>query len=561
LTQVGVIVGTPAYMSPEQADSEDIDTRTDVYSLGVVLYELLVGAPPLDFHKVPVDQILRRLFEEDAPRPSNRLRTLAEHSRIASRNRATDLHTLTRQLRGDLDAIALKALEKDRARRYASPMDLAADIERYLRNEPVIARPASPGYRARKYVRRHRAGVAVSAMVFLLLVAFAVFEAFQIRRIVRERDRANRITEFMTGMFKVSDPSQSRGNSVTAREVLDKASRDVDTGLARDPELQAEMMHVMGNVYQSLGLYSQARSLLEQAVVIKRRVLGPRDPETLKCLTDLGQTLTTDGQYARAEKMNRETLDLNRRVFGPEDPETLKAMTNLGIVLYYEAHYADAEKIDRQVVAIRRRTLGPEHPDTLTSMSNLGADLRLEKKYAEAEKIDREALDVRRRVLGVDHPNTLASMINLSSVLYDEQRYAEVETIDRDIIEIDNRVLGPEHPETLLAVTGLADALSSEGRQDEAETILKQVRETQRRVLGPDHPNTALSTYNLACIAALRGRRDEALSLLRESLDHGLPPWVAAGLAEDSDLTPLHNDPRFAALVAKARQSAATKKE
>jgi eukaryotic-like serine/threonine-protein kinase len=229
VTQVGAVIGTLRYMSPEQAGlaGEDIDTRSDVYSLGVVLYELLVGAPPLDSSHLAFDEVLHQLREEDAPRPSSRFRTLRDDSGTAAENRGSDPPALTRQLRGDLDAIALKALEKDRALRYATPSELAADIKRYLRNEPVLAHAPSTVYRARKYVRRHRLAVAVAGTAAVLLVGFAIAQAVQLRRITRERDRADRISAFMTGMFKVSDPSEARGNSVTAREILDKAAKQI----------------------------------------------------------------------------------------------------------------------------------------------------------------------------------------------------------------------------------------------------------------------------------------------------------------------------------------------
>ena len=255
-TQVGTVVGTLAYMSPEQAGlaGDDIDTRTDVYSLGVVLYELMVGALPLDFRKLTYYEVLRQLREQDAPRPSTRLRTQAGDSATTAQNRGADPPALTRQLRGDLDAIALKALEKDRALRYATPWELATDIKRHLRNEPVIAHASSSGYRARKYVRRHRLGVAVAAAAAVLLVGFAIAQAVELRRITRERDRADRISAFMTGMFKVSDPSEARGNSITAREILDKAAKEIDTALSNDPQLQSKMMFTMAGTYSGLGL-------------------------------------------------------------------------------------------------------------------------------------------------------------------------------------------------------------------------------------------------------------------------------------------------------------------
>jgi len=474
-TRAGAIVGTPAYMSPEQADSTgvDVDTRTDVYSLGVVLYELLVGALPLEFHKLPFDEILRRLREEEAPRPSTKLRTLGEQSGITAQNRGSDPPALARQLRGDLDAIALKALEKKRERRYASPSELAADIGRYLRHEPVWAHPAGAGYRAGKYIRRHWVGVAVAGGLLVMLISFGVAQTFQLRRTTRERDRADRIATFMTSMFNVSDPSAARGNSITAREILDNASREIDTGLNKDPELQAQMMQVMGDVYYNLGLFPQALSLVTRVVDIRRRVLGPQNPDTLTSMYGLGWNLLQQGRYAEAEKLDRETLD------------------------------------------IRRSVLGPEHPETLRSMDTLAAVLGIEGRYAEAEKLHRETLDITRRVLGPEAPETLRSMHNLAVVLHDEGRYAEAEKLDRETLDI------------------------------------------QRRVFGPEDPVAAISTYNLGCIFAFQGNRDKALSLLREAVDHGLAPRVDLFIEKDPDLKSLHGDPRFAALVAHAKERAA----
>ena len=264
VTRAGGMVGTPGYMSPEQADPTvlDVDTRTDVYSLGVVLYELLTGVLPFDarqWQTKPFHVILRQLHEEDPPSPSTRI-SGDPTSTTAAQHRNTDPRQLASLLRGDLDWIALKALEKDRARRYGTPSELAADIDRYLRNEPVVARPASTAYRTKKYIQRHKFGVAAATAMALLLIAFAVMQAIQLRRITRERDRADRVTAFMTGMFKVSNPSEARGNDIRAREILDKSAKDIDTGLTNDPELQAQMMNVMGTVYQSLGLTSKGRA-------------------------------------------------------------------------------------------------------------------------------------------------------------------------------------------------------------------------------------------------------------------------------------------------------------
>ena len=569
-TLVGGMVGTPGYMSPEQADPSvlDVDTRTDVYSLGVVLYELLTGflrSDPKHWQTKPFHEVLRQLREDDPPRPSTKVSVDRQTSTGIAEKRNTGPEQLVSLLRGDLDWITMKALEKDRARRYGTPSELAADIGRYLHNEPVVARPARTAYRLQKYVRRHRIGVAVAAGMVLLLAGFAVMQAVQLRRITRERDRANRITDFMTGMFKLSDPSEARGNSITAREILDKASKDVDTGLSKDPELQAQMMHVMGIVYTNLGLYPRAQSLLERAVDIRRRVLGPEHPDTLLSMNDLATNQYYDGHYNAAEKLYRETLDIERRVLGPEHPETLRSMDTLALALDGEGHYADAEKLQREVVDIMRRVRGPENPYTLISMDNLAETLADEGQYADAEKVQRKVLDIERRVRGPEHPYTLFSMNNLAFSLQHEGHYAEAEKLYRDTLDLRRRILGPEHPQTLGSMVGLASVLSYEGHYVEAEKLLRETLDIQRRVLGPEHPGTAYSTYILACIAARRGQRNEALSLLREAVDHGLapPPWAALDIEKDPDLQSLHGDPRFDGLVAhaKKRAAAAAKKQ
>src|SRR6266852_4447749 len=558
-TRVGTLLGTLEYMSPEQADSagEDIDTRTDVYSLGVVLYQLLVGALPLDLKKLAYDEMLRLLRDKDVPKPSSRILAQDGESAITAKNRGTDAPSLTRQLRGDPDAVVLKALEKDRKRRYGSPSELAADLGRYLRNEPVSAHTPSAAYRTRKYIRRHRLGVAVAMGLIAMLAAFAVAQRVQLQRTRLERDRATRITDFMTGMFTVSDPSEQRGNSITAREILDKASNDIKTGLAKDPETQAQMMHVMGDVYEKLGLYPRAQALQQQSMEIRQRVLGPEHPDTLTSMNDLALDLDDSGHYAEAEKLEREALDISRRVLGPEHPDTLILMSNLGNTLWQEGHYPEAEKLNRETLGIQRRVLGPDHPGTLRSMNNLATDL--DDSDPEAEKLFRETLDIKRRVLGPEHPDTLLAMSNLAYVLGDKGRYAEAEKLHRETVDLRRGVLGPEHPDTLKSMTNLAIVLSREGRNAEAEKLEREALDISRRVLGAEHPQTAASIYNLGVIAANKGNRTEALSLLHQALDHGLLLIRALGMENDPDLKSLHGDPRFDALVVYAKQRAAAK--
>jgi serine/threonine protein kinase len=555
-TRPGVILGTLDYMSPEQASSmgEDLDTRTDVYSLGIILYHLLVGAAPIELGQGPLEEKLRKLREEDPPRPSARLREQWELSATICGNRNTQPRMLVRQLRGDLDFIALKALEKERSRRYGSPAELASDIERYLHHEPVLAQPPSSRYRAGKYFRRHRIGVTFATAVVLLLAIFGIIQTLELRRITRERSRADRVTGFMTEMFQIADPSESRGNRITAREILDKASDRIRTSLVQDPELRAQMMQAMSTVYLNLGLYSRAESLAQQSFQIRRVVLGPNEPDTLHSGVDVGIALLQQGQFAQAEKWLRSSAESLGRLRGSEHPDTLRASVNLGADLSDQGRAVEAEMLLKPTLASLRRVVGPENIDVVKCMDDLAWAFREQHRYAEQEKMEREALGIAKRTLGPDHPVTLHVMLRLATALDDEGRYVEEEPLVRQSIQAEQRVLGPESAETLASMNNLATILMHNGQYSEAELQFRSVRDIQRRTLGRDHPQTAVSTYNLACIATYRGDYPAALLLLREALDHGLRPPDAAGIKDDPDLKPLHSDPHFADLVAYAQR-------
>lgn len=568
LTREGGSPLTPEYAAPEQVTGGPVTTATDVYGLGVLFYLLLGGQHPAGSGARSPAALFKAIVETEAPRLSAAAISIAAGagSTVAA-DRGTTFDKLGRLLRGDLDTITAKALKKNPEERYSSVAAFTDDLSRYLKQEPISARPDTFTYRTVKFVRRNRTAVVLATVALIAILAGLVGTVVQARTAqrqrdaaFRERDRANRITEFMTDMFKVSDPSQARGESITAREILDKAAQRIDTGLARDPETQAHMMYVMAEVYDSLGLTADARSLVERAAALQRRVLGQENPETLASMNLLGTTLLKQGRFSEAEALQRGTLSARTRVLGPEHPDTLNSMILLARTLTSEGKHAEADRLGHEAVNIERRVLGPEDHQTLVLTNNLVSILwaeRDEKHYAEAENLQREAIAIERRVLGPEHPDTLIGLINLGVILRRRGQYAEAEKVYREILPIQSHVLGPEHANTLMVRDGLASAVAKQARYQEAEALFRENRAIQERVLGPEHPYTATSTYNLACLAAMQGNPDEALSLLKQALAHGLAPRMALSIENDEDLGSLHGDPRFVALVARAKQSGA----
>jgi eukaryotic-like serine/threonine-protein kinase len=576
VTQAGGWVGTPGYMSPEQADPGvmDVDTRTDVYSLGAVLYVLLTGSRPFENKSQRFDEFLRWLREEDPLRPSTRVDADKETSRSTEACGA-EPEQLVGLLRGDLDWITMKALERDRARRYGSPLELAADIGRYLANEPVIARPASVGYRARKYVLRHKALVAGTSAVFLVLVAGVItstWEAVKARRAeVRSKQEsaiAQAVSDFLQNDLLAqasannqSGPSVKPDPDLKVRTALDRAAQRIEGKFAKQPEVEAAVRDTIGQTYNSLGIYPEARKQLERALTLRRNVLGQDNPETLRTQVNLGRVALGDGKFPEAEELFSKALDASRRVLGPENPDTLRFMNRLGSVYYQEGKlpqseatyasaletarrvlgpdnpdtldslrgvavtrarlgkYSEAETSFSQLLEIQKRRLGPEHPATIDAMKNLASIYNWQAKYAQSEALYTQTIEIATRVLGPEHPDTLACMGNLAGTYDDDGKYAESEALQRKTLELRSRVLGPEHRGTLWSMQELTHALFHQRKFAEAAALDAQALEIQRKVLGPDHPDTLDTMNSLSLIFEQLGKFREGETLSSQTLE------------------------------------------
>jgi tetratricopeptide (TPR) repeat protein/tRNA A-37 threonylcarbamoyl transferase component Bud32 len=567
-TDVGQLVGTLAYMSPEQvlADPLELDTRSDVYSLGAILYELLGKRLPYNTQGQLHEAVLA-ISQKDPP----------------------SLATLNRAYRGDIETIVGKALEKDKARRYASAAALAADIRRYLADEPITARPPSTGYQLRKFARRHRALVAGVAAVFLVLVSGIVASTWQAVRADRagraalaerdraaaaeqaagkERDRAlsaeqaatnernkalaaetqaiqerNRavtekrraddeaatakaVSDFLQGDLLAQASANTQAGPGTkpdpdlkVRTALDRAAARIAGKFAKQPLVEAAIRQTIGNTYRELGLYPEAQGQLEGARALLARVQGDEHPDTLTAMDGLGLVYFDEGKYTQAEALHSKVLEIRRRVLGEEHPDTLASMGNLAVTYPREGKYAQAEVLYAKVLEVQSRVLGEEHTGTLINMNNLALTYSYEGKYSQAEALRVKVLEIQRRVLGEEHPETLTSASNLAVLYLDEGKYAQAEAVNGKVLEIQRRVLGEEHPGTLTSMNVLASVYDNEGKFALAETLRTKVVEIRRHVLGEEHAATLNSMHNLASTYSHEGKYTQAEALYARVLE------------------------------------------
>jgi len=524
LTQIGQRVMTPEYASPEQVRGEPITTASDVYSLGVILYELLSGHRPYQLVNRSPAEVEKLISTTEPKKPST---VVSQHDNAApveliSLARSTQPERLRRKLAGDLDNICLMALRKEPDRRYHSVEQLLQDVTRHLQELPVAARPSTLSYRAQKFVQRHQLGVAMTAIVVLLISGLVGFYTW---RLTNERDRAQlearkaeQVSAFLTSLFQISDPSQSKGETITARELLDRGAARVEQELTDQPEVQATMMSVIGEVYVSLGLYEEALPLFEKALDIRRDLRGQSDRESAKIMDNLGVLQRLRGEYKAAENLARQVLAIQRKLLGEEHLEVANSLNNLAEAMRVQGNYAAAETHYREALAIRHKRLGHEHRDVADTMNNLALLLYTMGDYENAERLHRESLAMRRKLLGEEHPDVSNSMNNLALVLKAKGKYAEAESLYRQALVLRQKVLGEDEPRTANTMKNLGNLLHAKGDLEGAESALRESLRLFRKRLPDEHPYVSKNLFELASLLHDRGDFSPAATLFRQAL-------------------------------------------
>jgi serine/threonine protein kinase len=541
-TRFEQMVGTPAYMSPEQAGADaaatDIDTRADIYALGVLLYELLTGTTPIEaptLHRAAFDEVRRLLRDQDAPRPSARLASIhLDRRQTIAQNRAADSHALTRQLQGDLDWIVMKAIEKDRRRRYDTANGLAADVERFLHDDPIEARPPSATYRLQKLARRHKTALAAAAAMAVLLLAGIAASTWQAVRASRERDRANEaealarqrlheaqaVTDFVTGMFEKSRPGEAGGGrNVTVAKVLKTAEKDLDANTEVPPERRSILQTTIGRVYRSLGLYNDAIALQEGIVRYYQKTHGPEHLDTIMAMYDLAYSCAAlGGREEEALALFEKIYPLRRQILGLEHPDTLLAMRRLADSYASAMRYTEALAMREENHALSRKVFGLEHLETTKTMANLALSYLTVGRQKEAVALQEEVLALRRKLLGPKNPETLKAVSWLATAYMIIGRVDDGLAMQEESLSLCQELLGPQHPDTHRAMYDLGYSLFWLGHRDRGLTLTEDALALRREVLGDDHHVTLASMCNLSRMYVALGRYEEALDLCKRPL-------------------------------------------
>lgn len=513
LTRVYERMMTPEHASPEQVRGEPIGTASDVYSLGVLLYSLLSGARPYAVVGRSVDEFERVVCTVQPQKPS-----------AAARERAGDAGggaQLARTLAGDLDNIVLKAMHKEPQRRYASAAALADDIQNYLDERPVEARPDAWAYRAGKFLRRNAVAVSASSLALLLVVATV---AFYTLRLSEERDRAElearksqQVAAFLTRIFRVADPTQGEGGKVTAIELLDRGAQDINTRLRDQPLVRAELLRTIGVSYKSLSSYNRADALLRESAAILSASGGERSREYAQTLAELGDLNRLQRKFRESEQLYQRALAIQERLFADAHEDTARTLREIGDLYREMDRPEEALEWLERGLAMSIALFGEEDLAVAHGRNNLALALQRRERYEEAEQQYREALRIRQGQLGEKHPHTLVTRFNLALLFGERARYSEQVAMLEEMLPLRRAALGAQHPSVGNTLVSLAAPLSSLGRYDDAAKALAEAEQIMRRKFGPASPRTAQVLRRRGQLDLTLGRYEDAERRLREA--------------------------------------------
>ncbi|HKW47638.1 MAG TPA: serine/threonine-protein kinase [Gemmatimonadaceae bacterium] len=497
---------TPEYAAPEQITGGPITTLTDVYQLGAVLYDLLTGRPPLGARDRSVHELETAVVRDDPAPPS----AVAPESR-------------RRAMGGDIDAIVLKALNKQPQLRYASPRALVDDVQRHLAGHPVLARRQTLGYRARRFARRNRSGLAVAAIGVMLLTTYAATIAADRRRIRRALDeatvgthRAEQVTDFMLHLFDVSAAGQSLGDTVKLRALLERGLTRARE-LKGQPALQAQMLDVVGRLERELGELDQARPILQEALALRRKTDGDVHPDVATSLESLAQVEYDQGNYAEAARLRREVLTMRRRLFGDSDTKTTTSLLELAAAMHAQGDFRNAQPLLDEWVAIVSR----QRPETTElrarQLTDLSAVYEMRGRMDVAVRLGRDAVDVNRSLYGERNANYANALVNVASTIAYTGKFAEADSLMRYGVEVLREVYPAGHPDLLGALRTQGAILDRQHRYAEAEAPLREAVAMTRRIDGPNSVRVTDGELDLSIALTMMGRYDESLEMTRDA--------------------------------------------